>query len=284
MTGKIAAAGTPRARMLLAVLALLALAACGDPPRPFAHAPGAGSPPPPPADGAGIVVPAPDGDDGDGAALARAVIDALARREVLATPPPGNAASLHLVSRRVSPDEGGAARRLAWRLEAPGGEALGAFEIDWPGGGDAAARERLGSAVADRVVALLAGGAPTPEDRRPPLLVGAIEGAPGDGGGALRRAMKRALTRLGAPLAEDLDRAALILLGSVSVGEAAGGARRVEILWEVITPQGKRLGVVRQENQVPAGRFDRPWGGLARAVADAAAGGILDLLARTAYR
>ncbi len=278
------AAGGPRARMLLAVLALLALAACGDIPRPFAHAPGAGSPPPPPADGAGIVVVAPEDGGGDGAALARAVIEALARREVLATPPPGNAASLRLVSRRASTDTSGGGRRLAWRLETPGGETLGAFALDWSGGGDAAARARLAEAVADRVLVLLAGGAPKPEDRRPPLFVGAIEGAPGDGASALRRAMRRALARVGAPLAEDFDRAALILLGSVSLGDVAGGTRRVEILWEVITPEGKRLGVVRQENRVPAGRFERPWGGLARAVADAAAGGILDLLARTAYR
>lgn len=283
MIGRISPGGS-RARMLIVLLALVALTACGDPPRPFAHAPGAGNPPPPPFDGAGIVVPAPEGGGRDGAALAQAVIDALAHRELLAMPPPGNAASLRLVSRRAPSDGSESPRRLAWQLDKPGGEALGGFEFDWPAGDDAPARDRLAGAVADRVQALLAGTAPKPGKRRPPLFVEAIEGAPGDGGSALRRAIKRALTRVGAPLTKDFDQAPLILLGSVSVGKATAGAQKVEILWEVITPQGRRLGVVSQKNKVRAGRFDRPWGDLARAVADAAASGILDLLAGTAYR
>ncbi len=131
-----------------------------------------------------------------------------------------------------------------------------------------------------------AGDEPSPaaEDPRPPLFVAAIAGAPGDGRRALRRAMARALARAGAPLAPDLDRAGLVLLGSVSVAAPRGGTQEVEVLWEVITPEGRRLGVARQANAVPAGALDGAWGPLAGTIAEAAAGGVLDLLARTAWR
>lgn len=134
----------------------------------------------------------------------------------------------------------------------------------------------LDRAAADR--------APEAEDRRAPLFVAAIAGAPGDGRQALRQAMARALERAGAPLAPGLDRAGLVLLGSVSVAPPQAGAQAVEVLWEVITPEGRRLGVVRQANAVPAGALDGAWGPLADTIAQAAAGGVLDLLARTAWR
>ena len=71
---------------------------------------------------------------------------------------------------------------------------------------------------------------------------------------------------------------ALTIRGNVELAKAEGGSQRVTLRWVVETPKGSTLGDVKQANTVPAGSLDQSWGGAATAVAEAAAGGIFDVI------
>ena len=57
-----------------------------------------------------------------------------------------------------------------------------------------------------------------------------------------------------------------------------GTSQKVALSWVVETPQGKSLGDVKQANSVPTGSLDQGWGEAATVVAEAAAGGIFDII------
>lgn len=238
----------------------MAVAGCGNLPRPFAPESKTVSPVdfPPPADGAGVVV------DGARCPLsADALVAALRQREVPATAGPGNRGSMRLVC------EGGAAGRY-WLLTGAGNTRLGEIPHDSPDG------------VARRLLALIGRDAPPPSDTdRPALVVGPVVGAPGDGATALTRAMALALKGRGAALAREPDDTALLVMGSVVVTDRDPGSQFVEVIWELLSPDGVRLGVVSQENTVDAGALDGPWGPIAPVIASAAAEGVIELIDRT---
>ncbi len=263
------------------MLAALALAACGALPRPFA--PDATEPARGdamrPADGGGIVVAAPEG-VGEGAAdLAEAVAAALRRLDIPAGTGGGNRASLRLAGTAGD----GAVR---WTLYRPDGAPLGAFEQP----ADAAAGEE----TARRVARLLGGGADaaraadapgTPgAPAMPELIVPPVAGAPGDGATSLSGAMALALGEGGATLAREPVGDTLLVLGSVVVSPLDLARERVEVLWEVIESDGRRLGVVSQRNTVAKGALDGRWGAVAAAIAAGGAGGVLDLVGRVKGR
>ena len=59
-------------------------------------------------------------------------------------------------------------------------------------------------------------------------------------------------------------------------------ARRqnVALAWTVSSPDGRKLGTINQANDMPVGSLDDGWGDDAFYVAQAAAGGIYDLVKR----
>ncbi len=260
---------------LLAAAALAAIflvAACGQLPRPFApdlKAPWTGAPQL--ADGAGVVVQA--AQCAPGPELAESVAAALRARDVPAATGGGNQASFRLV---CSPGAGGGAPVLSWRLLAADGASLGVFDQDAgeSRGIDALADDAAGRAIG--VLGLDAGAG----DETPSFVVLPVAGAPGDGPVVLSRAMAAALGRAGARVAPEPGDETLLVLGTVLVSDAAGRGQRVEVTWEVLEPDGRRLGVVRQQNTVPRGTLDGAWGAHAVAIAEYAAGGVLELLAR----
>lgn len=263
-------------RVVLALVAgTLFLAACGQLPRPFARDADDEIPTEllRPADGAGLVVDASQCTGVSAPALTDAVIEALRRNEVPAVAVGGNQGSLWLLCHDAATGGGGA---LAWILSDADGATIGGFE-QAAGGGVAA----LGDDVARRVVVLLGHGVRS-EAPRPSLVVTAVAGAPGNGEVALTRAMEMALEWRGATLAAEPDDRAFLVLGSVVVSDAESGAQRVEVVWEVLRPDGQRLGVVSQANTVPHGALDGEWGPIAAAIAQGAAQGVIDLLDRIA--
>ncbi|MBM3519502.1 MAG: hypothetical protein FJX63_01810 [Alphaproteobacteria bacterium] len=109
-----------------------------------------------------------------------------------------------------------------------------------------------------------------------------VKGLPGSGNAELTEAMRWALKAAGWPVVNASRPDALTVQGLVVVGPPEGGAQRVSLRWTVTTPKGAVLGDVKQANTVPAGSLDQGLGGNAEAVAQAAAGGIFDIV--KAYR
>ncbi|MFP6744909.1 MAG: hypothetical protein VCB77_06950 [Alphaproteobacteria bacterium] len=245
----------------------LALGACGPLPRPFAHV-DADPEALRPADGAGVMVDATRCPNGLGAA----VIEALRDAEVLASAAGGNLGSLWLIC------EGGAdSATLGWTLSDAQGATLGKFEqAD-------AVLEALASDAAAQVLTLLGRDAVAPIETapRPALVIAPIIGAPGNGRVALARTMAGALEWRGMALATEPGDNTLLILGTVVMSDVEPGVQRIEVVWEILKPDGQRLGVINQANTLPAGTLDGEWGAIAAAIADGGATGVLDLLEKS---
>lgn len=279
-------------RIVCVALATAILAACQPIPRPFAPAAddrhGAALEQ---SDHGGIVVLAVAGvaepiAHGLAAEMARALRD----RNVPAATGGGNRRSRFLQGWvTTQPASGGRVRiDLVWDLFDAGGKVIGSKPIQrevagyrWDGG-ERTLLDDLATSAAQAIAALVqdpaaAGAAAAP---RPPLHVAAVTGAPGDGGIALRRAMRRALGGAGFRLSDAPVAGALVIAGRVAVSAPQKGRQTAEITWAVRRSDGTELGRLSQKNAVPAGSLDGAWGPTARAIADAAVGGVRDLLRR----
>jgi len=80
------------------------------------------------------------------------------------------------------------------------------------------------------------------------------------------------------PVVSKPQRDALTVEGRVKLAKKDAETQTVTIRWLVKTPDGKLLGDVKQSNDVPVGALDGGWGPAARAVAEAAATGIFDVV------
>lgn len=274
-------------RLLLLLLPLLLPAAgCQPLPHPFTADIPAGAPSPSPPDSADIVV-APVA--GAPAALGKALAAALRESEIPAsTAGPGNKASDHLLSSaRAAPLPGGrAAITLAWELRAADGRRLGSGSVGgeapaeaWSRGDPGIARDLAGKA-APAIARLVQPPAPRQAVLSEPLLaVGPVTGAPGDGGSTLSRAMEYALGRAHVALAQKAgDKESFILTGEVALSPPESGRQQVKVSWILRRRDGGEIGRIDQQNAVPAGSLDGPWGDIAFAVANAAAPGVAALI------
>jgi hypothetical protein len=109
-------------------------------------------------------------------------------------------------------------------------------------------------------------------------IVAPVSGAPGDGTKALTAAIKKRLYAKGVKLATVQTGNTYTVKGIVSVTDGSGGKQSIRIDWQVLDPNGKRVGTVSQQNNIPKGSLDGPWGAVADAAAGAAADGIVKLL------
>ena len=276
-------------RRFLAVLALLALAACGDLPQPFRGNPGgmAGRlavPPPyrlavPPPEAAMLTA-------SESEAFAKAVAEALLRREV---PAAAVEAPLPLDWRLVVEMRLEADRVLPrYALFDPDGTPQGVAEgsairaRDWARP-DAALFTDVANDASRRAADLLLRAEAARKSSNPAALTASgpprvyllpVRGAPGDGNESLTARMREALGDYGI-LAQDVaDGAGFAADGRVNVVPVGRGMQRVEILWIISRRDGQDLGRVLQMNEIPAGLLDRHWGDIAFAAAAEAAGGV----------
>ena len=67
----------------------------------------------------------------------------------------------------------------------------------------------------------------------------------------------------------------------VTLAHADKGWKHYANKWQVLDPSGKRLGTVSQQNTIPKGSLNGPWGAIADAAAGAAADGIIKLLPKS---
>ena len=115
------------------------------------------------------------------------------------------------------------------------------------------------------------------------LLISGVEGAPGDGGQSLPRAITEILKRQEVAIVTDPQATAdLVLDAEIVVATPKGGKQNVKIVWRVRRKDGGEIGTVGQENDVPAGLLDGAWGDVAYMVAVSAQDGIMELVTRGA--
>jgi hypothetical protein len=112
-------------------------------------------------------------------------------------------------------------------------------------------------------------------------LVSPVAGAPGDGQTSLTAAIKKRLNAGGVKLATSSSGNVYTVKGSVKVTDAAGGKQSIRIDWTVLNPNGTKRGTVSQQNMIPKGSLNGPWGAIADAAAADAAKGIIKLLPST---
>jgi hypothetical protein len=113
------------------------------------------------------------------------------------------------------------------------------------------------------------------------VLVGSVSGAPGDGRRSLPTALKKRLYKKGIKLANATSGRIYTVKGTVKLTSASGGKESIRISWQVFDPNGKALGTVTQQNTIPKGSLNGPWGAIADAAAGAAADGIIKLLPKS---
>lgn len=114
------------------------------------------------------------------------------------------------------------------------------------------------------------------------VLLAPIEDAPGDSARLLSKALLAALRRQESDILSASDGPAVIIVCEVGLGEPREGWQSVAVSWRVLEAvSGEELGRVDQRNRVPAGSLDRTWSPVVLPIAEGAAAGIADLLAKT---
>ena len=270
------------------VLSGALLAACGNLPQPFKpddkttqiwDGPG----PKPGIWGSVAVEPIAGLPPAQAATLVDGIVEGLLAQEVPASSGAAGRGGIALVGR-----VGVASGNLYWTLVAPDGETVLRFveprpEDSWRSVTATDLDAIAGRALRRVMTALVPPARPAADaPRLAPVVLDAVRGAPGDGGPALTRAMRRALARVGIAVNDVPDGESLVIRGRVSVvsSDIATETATVGIAWEVMRPDGTPLGTVRQGNRVAAERLAGGWGRLAEAVASAGAPGIAELILR----
>ena len=110
------------------------------------------------------------------------------------------------------------------------------------------------------------------------VAINAVAVLPVAGAPELSAAMAQVLSQAGWPVLRTPRKDALTIQGRVVIDQAEGATQAVHLNWEVKTPQGKVLGTVAQNNQVPAGSLEHGWGANAVPAAGGGAAGIVKLI------
>jgi hypothetical protein len=275
----------------VATAAMLLLAACQPLPHPFADDR-------PPAallrirDVAGVsIAPIEGKPPATAEKLGAAVAKALLKHDIPASERTASLDSYQLYGRIAqAPSPDGAAKMTAeWRLVDAKGKTVGeptttadAPKGDWEEG-SAAAIDKLAALTADKLAPLLIDEAPVAApvaENRVRVAIGAIAGAPGDGSKSLATAVAAVLKRKDLAIAAEGQKADLSVEAEISVAPVKDGKQHVKIVWHVRRADGTEIGTVGQENDVPKGMLDGPWGDVAYSVAIAAGDGLVRLVER----
>jgi hypothetical protein len=277
-----------RVRTALVSLALLLPAACQPPPQPFrSFDPAREQPLSAPASPAGVLVRAVIGAPHP-VALAEATARALTRYDVVANTGAGNLRSwlLTAVAETTPTDNTGVLElRIRWDINDNNGRSRGAFDqrtrvraTEWAAGAPALLHRLAAAAAMELAPRFADANAPGVTQRT--LTVSSVDGAPGDGGVSLKRALDSALRRRGFHVTDTVVDDGIVIAGTVRVSRLNAASDEVRIAWTAMAPDGAVLGTVEQRNSVPAGSLSRRWGRAASDVAEAAAPGIARLIAR----
>lgn len=210
------------------------------------------------------------------------------------------------------PDTGTDPRTPEWRLslaaERRGGEVVPTYSVHNPAGeslgvtegqpiparlwaeGDASALKQAALSAAPGISSLLTRieaarrqSDPNSLLNRPArVLFTGVTGAPGDGDQSLSRQMRQKLSGFGLVVQDSATDADFRLSGQVQTAPGANGTVRVELQWIVEDAGGTERGRILQINEVPRRALEPHWGDVAVVVAEEAAGGVRDVVARQA--
>lgn len=144
-----------------------------------------------------------------------------------------------------------------------------------------AAATSAATATAARPAATQPAAQAKPAPKPSGVVVAPVTGAPGDGSRSLPAALKKRLYRDGVKMANGGGRNVYTVKGTVKLTSAGSGKEKIRIDWRVLDPSGKSLGTVSQQNTIPKGSLNGPWGAIADAAAGAAADGIKKLLPKS---
>jgi hypothetical protein len=275
-----------RKSILVAIGLLIATAACGNLPRPFQPEYKTNKTeafPLTPIDRAGMVVRPVEGlPPAAAAALTTALIEALQKQDIAAMTGPGNPASLVLGGTAT----GGAG---GWTLNLALADAqrkpLGAVAAQADRAtDDPAAWSPVAAQLAKSVAGLLESDPTLRPGDQPKVAIGEITGVAAGNQRMLINALEYALRQQHIQLAATPGEATHVVNGAVAIAPPRGAAghevRNVDVKWIVLHADKSEVGRVEQANDVPAALLDQAWPDIAMAVADAAAGGIIDLVNR----
>lgn len=271
-------------RRLALLLVALLLAACGNLPRPFQpDDKSVENPLLVLGDRAGIIVMPIAGVDSDSEshAFSEALAAALRRVDVNAHTGAGNRASLVLSSfLERKPGEG--AVLILW-LSQPNRGDIGTFEanvVEREILTDTPRRRQVLDRIAEAIAAQVNPGAIAVPMGTPPVFIARIGGLPAEASSPLERALDFALRRAKAEIAERPTDKSLTVTGSVAFRDRPKDQVALEVNWRVTGADGAELGTLKQENEVPAQALQRAWPEIASAIADGAAEGIMEIVAR----
>ena len=143
--------------------------------------------------------------------------------------------------------------------------------------------DMIGNDAGERVARLVLGDrfGEGGEDRllgRKGVYLADVQGAPGDGNAALRRAMFVALAGAGVAMTPDPEKTIFEVQGFVELDKPDNGAQAIRIVWNVTDINDAQLGRAAQANVVPAGSLDGGWGQTAAFIAAAALDGVLNII------
>jgi hypothetical protein len=232
--------------------------------------------------------------------LGAAVASAFLKHDIPASDKTTSLRSYQLYGRVVEsrpqrgPKDGNATVSAYWRLYDAKGRTVGERDVrvEAPAGewdtASAAPIERLAGLSADRLAPLLE-EEPQAEAAKEPAAAGRtriavhpLGGAPGDGANSLAAAVAAILQRQDLAIVGTDQKPDLTIDGEVSVTPVKPDKQHVKIVWHVRRADGAEIGNVGQENDVPRGLLDGPWGDLAYNIALAAGDGLMQLVARGA--
>jgi hypothetical protein len=221
--------------------------------------------------------------------LSTAIAHELLKHSIPASDEATSRASYRLDGRiEEHPDQPGrSVVTVFWRLSDAKGKIvtersdhLAAPTRDWAAGDDASIAQ-LASAGAGGFAALLTDETPkeAPGGGRVRVAIRKIAGAPGDGDDSLASSLDAVLKHQDIELVDAAKgRPDLDVDAEIKVDPAREDKQHVKIVWHVARAAGGEIGQVAQENDIPRGRLDGPWGDVAYSVAMAAEGGIMQLV------
>lgn len=260
------------------LIAVVLLAACQPVPKPFSHGGAPSGELLKLSDGQGIaVLPVTDRAGEPLQDLTTQMVLALHDENIPATYDGGSRSSYLLsgyFSKPPAPPE------LTWILQTQQGDELGRVVQPLQRAESRTSNLAQHTAIARsaaELAALIQDDLPS-EATAPPIHVGEVAGAPGDGNSRLRAAIEQILPRTGLELTPRPAPDTLVVTGTVTLDPVRDGEQQVEIAWTVWDPHGIEVGTIAQAHPVAAGSLDETWGLVANEAALAGAVGIAEMI------